>query len=674
MHALPEAERHAIADHASSCDACRAVLAMEETAAGSQQIAAQPDQIGRYRIEKRLGAGAMGVVYSAYDAELDRRIAVKLMRPQASADRLRREAQTLAKLSHSNIVAVHDVGTHDGAAFVAMALVDGENLRAWLATPRSTDQILDKLVQATRGIVAAHAAGVIHRDLKPDNIFVSTRGEVLVGDFGLARSSGPPSGEITTPELTQTGAIMGTPVYMAPEAFAGETAAAGDQFSLCVTMWEALYGSRPFNGATVDELLRAIKAGPPTPPKKVPIHDAIVRGLAVAPTDRWPSVAALLAAITRRKRRWPYVAAALALLAAAGTAFATTRPDPKLRMIAACDAKRDAAFNWTPARHVLTTADLVRRHGDVGKRIAVLANCYAERWISTAREGCRANASTPDHDAFGHCLERRARMFDIAVSTLDHAILPIDARTLLDTVGTPESCSGVVAGAPATPELLALQQDIDLRKVFMDSNGPIQPGLLELVTRATALGDLHTRAEAEAVVSHTLLAHAQIGDAEPHMRSALALADQSHDDRLRAEIGSKLASILARSGRTVEAKLVRDNAASAAARANDPVSLLAVEEANGAILRHELVDPKELVPVYRKIIALGEGVCGTTAIADQYRVQLALSLQLTNDPSAPAELAHAREILASYGDSNEPPEVTLARLALTEPDRTRRIA
>ena len=213
---LSPAERAAVANHAAGCTSCHAVLgellaAVEETATAATMspdghIRPSPpsstliagSRIDRYVIENRIGAGGMGVVYAARDPELGRRVAVKILRAGAQGERLRREAQSLARLSHPNVVAVHDVGEHDGQTFVAMALVDGVNLRHWLVPPRTVAEVLRHLVAAGRGVAAAHAAGLIHRDLKPDNVFISDAGEALVGDFGLAReadrSDGPRRG------------------------------------------------------------------------------------------------------------------------------------------------------------------------------------------------------------------------------------------------------------------------------------------------------------------------------------------------------------------------------------------------------------------------------------------------------------------------------------------------
>ena len=303
----------------------------------------QPIRVGRYRIEGRIGAGGMGVVYRAHDPELARDVAVKLMNadtasskdPSTARARLVREARAMARLAHPNVLHVYDVGTTDDGVFIAMELVEGRSLaRALEGEPLPWREILRHYVDAGRGLAAAHAAGVIHRDFKPENVLVGADGRVRVCDFGLA--GGPAALERTSAEdseldrdtgdlhgpsgsLTKTGALLGTPKYMAPEQEAGGTASArSDQFSFCVALYEALYGYPPFAGTTVAEYRHAVRHGrvlDPPPDSKVRgwVHAEIVRGLAVDPADRHPALDPLLdrleealvdpTAARRRRRR-----------------------------------------------------------------------------------------------------------------------------------------------------------------------------------------------------------------------------------------------------------------------------------------------------------------------------------------------------------------------------------
>ncbi|PCC75409.1 Protein kinase domain-containing protein [Nannocystis exedens] len=226
--------------------------------------AAAPQRIGRYTLLDRLGRGGMGVVYAAYDPELDRRVAIKLLQRDDTARRrrLEREAQAMARLSHPNAVTLYEVGEHEGQSFLAMEFITGPDLTRWLrergpAADRRT--VLDMFIQAGRGLAAAHRVNLVHRDFKPANVFVDDDGRVRVGDFGLARQrvmegvdldghSGREAVDLpgNSGELTTTGVIMGTPAYMAPEQFAGaETDARTDQFAFCVALWEALQGAGP---------------------------------------------------------------------------------------------------------------------------------------------------------------------------------------------------------------------------------------------------------------------------------------------------------------------------------------------------------------------------------------------------------------------------------------------
>jgi hypothetical protein len=315
-----------------------------------------PERVGRYQIGDRLGAGAMGVVYRAHDPDLGRDVAIKLVRSTASPSNLRllREAQAMARLHHPNVVPIFDVGQAGDAMFVAMPLIEGGTLKRWLrGGPRSFDDVLDRFVAAGRGLAAAHAAGLVHRDFKPDNVLLGAGGEIHVADFGLARLSlsidapcAPLSIDEPVPEasagclaadqLTRTGAVLGTPAYMAPEQLSGRPIdARADQFSFCVALWEGVYGQRPFPDPPDDAgpmwraRLAAIAAGPPPPRRDRPawLAPLLARGLARDPDHRWPTLQALLDAIAarRRSRRWPrWLAIAGALVLVAGGAL--TRP------------------------------------------------------------------------------------------------------------------------------------------------------------------------------------------------------------------------------------------------------------------------------------------------------------------------------------------------------------
>ncbi|HEX3473726.1 MAG TPA: protein kinase [Kofleriaceae bacterium] len=316
-------------------------------------MGAMPARVGRYELCEELGAGAMGVVYRARDPRLDRAIAIKLVRhggaTSAGSVRLLREAQAMARLRHPNVVPIFDVGPAGGAVFLAMPLLEGGTLRSWLSDgPRSVDAILDRFVAAGRGLAAAHDAGLVHRDFKPDNVLLDAGGEVHVGDFGLARLAGDepgpvePSDELAADELTRTGDVVGTPPYMAPEQLRGlPIDGRADQFSFCVALWEAIHRERPFpspkRGVEQPLLARlaAIASGPVMPSARAGrpawIAELLARGLASDPDRRWPSMQALLDAIAahRTARRWPRrLAAGVAALGVVSGIAVFARPAP----------------------------------------------------------------------------------------------------------------------------------------------------------------------------------------------------------------------------------------------------------------------------------------------------------------------------------------------------------
>jgi tetratricopeptide (TPR) repeat protein len=308
-------------------------------------------RVGRYVIRRLLGEGAMGAVYGAHDPELAREVAIKLLHsrgpasgPEKLADRMRREAHAMARLSHPNVIIVHDVGTHDGRVFVAMELVDGGTLRDWLRErQRSTREILAVMERAGRGLAAAHAAGLVHRDFKPDNVLVAKDGGVKVSDFGLARTVGAQNAAHRSDAdglddgrdlaITETGVVVGTPAYMAPEQMAGdETDARADVFAFCVCLHEALYGERPFAGSSVLELRKNIEAGalrsPPMQRRRIParVRRAILEGLRADLSTRARSMARVLEAMKTSSPRSRLLlgatAAVVALAAIVATALA----------------------------------------------------------------------------------------------------------------------------------------------------------------------------------------------------------------------------------------------------------------------------------------------------------------------------------------------------------------
>src|SRR5215468_7612378 len=255
------------------------------SAEGGDEVPARGVSIGRFIVLGPLGMGGMGMVLSAYDPQLDRKVALKLLRTDRGAlseegrARLVREAQAMARLNHPNVVAVYEVVFGEVTGYLVMELVEGTTLRAWLAKNQPRwEQIVDLHIAAGAGLAAAHRAGLVHHDFKPDNVLVDGEGRPRVSDFGLAGAGRPGAG---------------TQAYMAPEQLGGGTVdARADQYAFCVTLWEALHGERPVAGAA------------PPSSRKAPrwVDRALTRGLRAAPEERWPSMDDLLRVLRRGRR------------------------------------------------------------------------------------------------------------------------------------------------------------------------------------------------------------------------------------------------------------------------------------------------------------------------------------------------------------------------------------
>ncbi|MEZ4452890.1 MAG: serine/threonine-protein kinase [Nannocystaceae bacterium] len=267
-------------------------------------------RLGHFALLRKLGEGGMGSVYAAYDEDLDRRVAIKILHATGARTRLLREAQALARLSHPNVIQVYAVDVADAQIYIAMEYVAGQNLKEWVdGEPRPWQSIVATFIQAGRGLEAAHSVGLIHRDFKPENVLVGDDGRVRVADFGLAArrheiedlTSGPPLA--FEGDLTRTGALMGTPAYMSPEQLQGAPlTAASDLFSFCVALYCCLFGAHPFAGDTFLTRSASVIAGAvrPPPPSAVPatLSSALIRGLAVQPGDR-PTIRELLRELER---------------------------------------------------------------------------------------------------------------------------------------------------------------------------------------------------------------------------------------------------------------------------------------------------------------------------------------------------------------------------------------
>jgi len=459
---LPDEQVRGLQHHIDGCDECREILAglaklsMWQLAEGSTQPTVGTSspgtlergaRIGRYVVLDLVGAGAMGAVYAAFDPDLDRKVAMKLLHgafPDGNT-RLLREAQALARVSHPGVITVHDVGTHGDHVFIAMEFVSGGTFRSWLRDrERPWRAILARAIEAARGLAAAHAAGLVHRDVKPDNILVDVHGVARIGDFGLAAAAGDAPTRPSDPlvaerkstfavELTAPNALVGTPAYMAPEQLAGSPATArSDQFGFCATLYEALFGVRPYPGTTVAEIVASMKSGrlaEPASDRGVPkrVRAAIVRGLAVDPAARFPTMDDLVTTLAHEpwsRRRIATIA--LAATAIGGLAFgvsAATREET-----APCtSAASELARVWNPTRRAQVEKAIAATGMPFARetwtRVAGALDRYGSEWTMQHVQACEATAvhrtqSTAMLDRRMSCLGRRLIELDAAVESL----------------------------------------------------------------------------------------------------------------------------------------------------------------------------------------------------------------------------------------------------------------
>ncbi|MFV8754449.1 protein kinase domain-containing protein [Nannocystaceae bacterium ST9] len=561
--------------------------------------------ISRYLLVDRVGAGGMGVVWAAYDPELDRRVAVKLLRLRRSgADveelrtRLLREAQAMARLAHPNVIAVHDVGQHEGQVFLAMEFVEGQTLAGWLKSSgarRTWQQVVGMFVQAGRGLAAAHRAGLVHRDFKPDNVLVGDDdGRARVTDFGLARSvegetldgeSEPPgprsldertrigaSSPMLDSPLTRTGTMLGTPAYMAPEQFSeGHFDARSDQFSFCVALWEALFQQRPFAGRTVVQLSEAVVAGQiSSPPSeaRVPgfVERALRRGLSVEPGDRWPDIDALLHALEHDpaigRRRW-LVAGTLAACVL-GLVIAPMLVGPPDQTPPLCsDAERHLEGVWdSERRHRLGEA--LAREQAIGEILPVVRvlDQYALDWQAMYVDACQATHVRGEQsaellDRRMQCLDERKASLSAAVELLASGERRAAARVdkLLAALPPIESCGNRSfllsrVPVPADPVLAATVADIRVRtaearaRVEVGDNLEPSEQLERLLAEAERLDYPPLRAELLTELAFAQSSSAPASEVRDRLELAVAESIRTGQDAYAARAGTELIFVI----------------------------------------------------------------------------------------------------------------------------------
>ncbi|MBV1861027.1 MAG: serine/threonine-protein kinase [Nannocystaceae bacterium] len=437
------ATTEAMHGHMAQCSACRAWVSelarasWIEARAPSEEDSPEVGGDRRYVPLVALGSGAMGTVWAAYDAKLDREVALKVLdSAAAAAQRLRKEAQALALLSHPNVVEILDVELDRSPPAIAMELVEGPTLHEWLSlASRCSREIVAVFTQAGCGLAAAHGAGVVHRDFKPSNALVGADGRVRVVDFGLAHGE-----SFDTDEATRW---AGTPAYMAPEQRQGSAATArSDQYAWCVALHEALLGHRPgcvtsAPGAN-DRVRRRVLA-------------VILRGLQDEPSARWPSMLALLDALGRAasSTRW-FVAGVLALGVLGAVA-------PRLEMSGRCEDRGAIGIRlWAWGLYPAAEHEVL--------------SSQVQRWEAADREACWRGRSGDAQRAVAerHCLQRQATHLGLAVRGIASADA-LAVAGVVERLPSPPACLNTKAPEVLSADEIALDDAIVAATVLSDA-------------------------------------------------------------------------------------------------------------------------------------------------------------------------------------------------------------
>ncbi len=613
-------------------------------------------KMGRYLILDKLGSGGMGVVYAAYDPDLDRKVAVKIMQTKHwgtdGATRVRREAQAMAKLSHPNVATVHDVGTFGDQLFIAMELIDGATVKEWARAHKpSWREIVAVFIKAGRGVAAAHSVGLVHRDIKASNIMVGANGRAWVMDFGVARAatdteaSAPgadphsddgadgegESGSSTdwrrtsallTP-MTRAGTVIGTPAYMAPEQKRGISSPRADQYSFCVALHETLFGKRPARGE---------------PSGRVPkwVRSVLKRGLESKPEQRYPSMTELLADLGRdprqRRRRVGAILGAVALVIA-GASAAIVLDKEADRSCSGGEDKLTGVWDETVKGRVRQAfSDSGRYHaGDSFSRVAEILDRRALEWIAMRREACSATmirGDQSDHllDLRMACLDRRlsemAALVRVFATSPDPAVVD---RAVQATLGLPSitRCddSEALTAAIPPPEDAAvravveeLQQRLDRARALQDA-GKFADALALAKAVAERSQELDYRPIQATALHRVGSLHDASGDhkeAEAVMRQAMVIAAEAKDHTLVAEIWTELIFIIGQEqARYDQALAMRLAVEAATAQAgNQPVLQARLFNSLGSVYLRQ-GNYAEAEKHYRRALTLRQEAVGT---------------------------------------------------------------
>ena len=675
-----------------------------------------PARIGRFSIESRIGAGGMGVVYKAEDKQLGRKIAIKLLRTSLPDDdddsgdesvgKLLREAQTLAKLDHPNVVAVHEVGVLDGEVFVAMEFIEGQTLRQWLRSgPRAWEEVREAFVQAGRGLAAAHRAGLVHRDFKPENAMIDGTGRVRVLDFGLARAagSGPPSSLVARMIHSgtagpQTTTIAGTPAYMAPEQHLGLPCdARSDQFSFCVSFYEAVFGARPFPDGDAAQRFQAIMAGElrrSPRPVRAPgwLRAALVRGLAAVPNRRFSSMDELLHAVTEapRIRRRRLVAATIVLLGGivaglAASLYVETR-DTCTRHADRLDAL------WSSRRDALQAAIVgsgAPYAAGTWERLDAVMRARAAEWARVYRGTCEAYADVAVEDERPldlrmQCLHRQAGDVEAVLTALaeEPAAAARHAIKVEDQLDPVAAC-GEVASLPGwgRADVRATVRGEALHKHLIEVKaagelGRYKPALARaqaLLGEAREFGEPALIAEALLRIGNLHKGLVEYERAEANLEEAYWLALEAGIDTTAAEAAASLLSVTgAYLGDREKARMWERSAAAMQRRVPDNHRIAGTYYNNRAVVRARAGDQDGAERDYQRALAAyrSEGV------ENNPRVALVLG-NMSRVAFTRGDLAAAAEYLEqslairqrALGDDHPEVAITMSNLALVLIDR-----
>ncbi len=616
----------------------------------------------RYVLGEHLGAGGMGTVFVAHDPELDREVALKVLHDddlaRAGQERLRREARALARVAHPNVVPVYDVGEFAGRLYYTMERVRGRSLREWARDGRGWAELQRVFLDAARGLAAIHAAGLVHRDVKPSNILIGDDGRARLADLGIAAGAAGPGGS----EIIDTATLRaaGTLAYMAPEQLAGALGdARADQFALGVSLFELVHGRPPFDGDTVDARRAAIARGPGSGAAGVPGWlDAVARrAIANDPAARFADLPALIRALAGpAPRRWPLGVAAGALVTTAivggvmlAAPGAREPPDPcagvarELRGVwdDATRARLGAAFAQTGAPYATTTWTEVARALDG----------YAEAWTDARRVACQAGAThgaSPTAERRDLCLGQRRLELTRVVALFGRpdAALVERATGMIRGLGAVDDCAdpafldGLATATTSPARAQMVEARIDL------AAGRITEALASARTAVAAAhgsGDAELEAEAMLVLGAAQREHGEVAPSFDTLQAALARAPAAAR-RLRIEAWLSLASSLARLDRLDEASAALELAEDALRSAPDLPRELAVAITRGMVLGRRS-DYAGALAQFERARALGETLWG----GDSWRLAATesnLATALRRLGRADDAIVHARRAVA----------------------------